>query len=415
MSAPLIGQPVRRKEDFRFITGSGHYTDDASKPGQTHAVFVRSPHAHARIKGIDSAPALAVPDVVAVLTGDDLKADGIQGLICGWLIHSKDGTPMKAGAHPALALGKVRHVGDPVAVVIAETHAAAKEGAERVVVDYEELPAVVAPEDAQKPDAPQLHDEAPANTIYQWELGDAKATTDAFGKATHVVELDIVNNRLIPNAMEPRAAIGEFDSGSGIFTLTATSQNPHVARLVLSAFVQIAPEHKLRVIAPDVGGGFGSKIFIYPEETVCVWAAKRVGRPVKWSAERSESFARRRPWPRSRDQGGAGARQGRQDPCLAREDHRQSRRLHVDFFVVRADLSLCHAPIGPVRHRRDPRRGRRGLHQYGARRCLSWRRPARSDLCRRTPDRRGRTAVEDRSIRVAAAAISSQAFRTKRR
>ena len=290
MSAPLIGRPVRRKEDFRFITGSGHYTDDASKPGQTHAVFVRSPHAHARIKGIDSAPAVAAPGVVAVLTGDDLKADGIQGLICGWLIHSKDGTPMKAGAHPALALGKVRHVGDHVAVVIAETHAAAKEGAERVAVDYEELPAVVAPDDAQRPDAPQLHDEAPANTIYQWELGDAEATAAAFMKAAHTVELDIVNNRLIPNAMEPRAAIGEFDPGSGIFTLTTTSQNPHVARLVLSAFVQIAPEHKLRVIAPDVGGGFGSKIFIYPEETVCAWAAKRVGRPVKWTAERSESF-----------------------------------------------------------------------------------------------------------------------------
>ncbi len=290
MSAPLIGQPVRRKEDFRFITGRGHYTDDFTKPGQSHAAFVRSPHAHARIVSIDAAAALALPGVIAVLTGADMAADKIQGLICGWLIHSKDGTPMKAGPHPALALGKVRHVGDQVAVVIAETRAAAKDGAEAVIVDYEDLPSVVAVEDAQKPGAPTVHDEAPDNTIYSWELGDAAATQAAFAKAAHVVELDIVNNRLIPNAMEPRAAIGEYDAGSGDFTLTTTSQNPHVARLVLSAFVQVAPEHKLRVIAPDVGGGFGSKIFIYPEETVCVWAAKRVNRPVKWTADRSEAF-----------------------------------------------------------------------------------------------------------------------------
>jgi len=290
MTAPLIGRPVRRKEDFRFITGSGHYTDDLAKPGQSHAVFVRSPYAHARIVSIDPAAALAKPGVIAVMTGEDLKADGVQGLICGWMIHSRDGTAMKAGAHPALAIGKVRHVGDHVAVVIAETRAAAKDGAEQVVVEYEELPSVVAVEDAQKPGAPQVHDEAPGNTIYQWELGDTKATDAAFAKATHVVELELHNNRLIPNAMEPRAAVGEYDPGSGIFTLTTTSQNPHLARLVLSAFVQIAPEHKLRVIAPDVGGGFGSKIFIYPEETVCVWAAKRIGRPVKWTAERSEAF-----------------------------------------------------------------------------------------------------------------------------
>ena len=290
MTAPLIGRPIRRKEDFRFITGSGHYTDDLAKPGQSHAVFVRSPYAHARIVSIDPAAAMAMPGVIAVLTGEDLKADGVQGLICGWMIHSKDGTPMKAGAHPALAIGKVRHVGDHVAVVIAETRAAAKDGAEQVGVEYEELPSVVAVEDAQKPGAAQVHDEAPGNTIYQWELGDAAATDAAFAKAAHVVDLELHNNRLIPNAMEPRAAVGEYDPGSGIFTLTTTSQNPHLARLVLSAFVQIAPEHKLRVIAPDVGGGFGSKIFIYPEETVCVWAAKRMGRPVKWTAERSEAF-----------------------------------------------------------------------------------------------------------------------------
>jgi len=289
MTAPLVGQPVKRKEDFRFITGNGRYTDDLAKAGQTYAVFVRSPHAHARINSVDIAPALKIPGVVAVLTGADLDADGVKGLICGWMIHSKDGSPMKMGGHPALALNRVRHVGDQLAVVIGETMGAAAAGAEAVAVEYEILPAVLAPEDAQASPA-LIHDEAPGNVIYNWHLGDEARTKAAFAGAAHVVELDIVNNRLVPNAMEPRAAIGEYDAGTGGFTLTTTSQNPHVARLVLSAFVQIAPEHKLRVIAPDVGGGFGSKIFIYPEETVCIWAAKKVGRPVKWTADRSESF-----------------------------------------------------------------------------------------------------------------------------
>ncbi|HEY0301921.1 MAG TPA: xanthine dehydrogenase family protein molybdopterin-binding subunit [Rhizomicrobium sp.] len=286
----LVGTPVRRKEDFRFITGQGRYTDDLTKPGQAYAAFLRSPHAHAGIRAIDTAAARLVPGVLDILTGADLDADGIKSLICGWMIHSKDGSPMKMGLHPALALDRVRHVGDQLAIVVAETQAAATAGAEAVAVDYEILPAVLAPQDAQAPGAPQLHDEAPGNLIYDWHLGDAQKTQAAFAAAAHVVALDIVNNRLVPNAMEPRAAIGEYDAGSGIFTLTTTSQNPHVARLVLSAFVGIAPEHKLRVIAPDVGGGFGSKIFIYPEETVCVWAARRVGRPVKWTADRSESF-----------------------------------------------------------------------------------------------------------------------------
>jgi carbon-monoxide dehydrogenase large subunit len=286
--AKQVGQATKRKEDFRFITGQGKYTDDGVKQGQTYAVFVRSPHAHASFSKIDSRAALQTPGVIAVLTGEQLAGDGVKGLICGWAVSSKDGTPMRMGNHPALALGKVRHVGDQVAVVIAETLAAAKEGAEKVEVDYEPLPAVVSPAEATK--GVEIHPEAPNNEIYDWELGDKAATEAAFKAAAHVVDIDIVNNRLVPNAMEPRAAIGEYDAGSGTYTLTTTSQNPHVARLVLSAFVNVAPEHKLRVIAPDVGGGFGSKIFIYPEETVCAWAAAKVNRPVKWTAERSESF-----------------------------------------------------------------------------------------------------------------------------
>jgi carbon-monoxide dehydrogenase large subunit len=288
MSATGIGASVRRKEDQRFITGKGHYTDDVNRPGQGHAYFLRSPHAHAKIKSIDSKAAAAMPGVLAVLTGADLAADKIGGLICGWMVKSKDGSPMKAAPHPAIAHGKANHVGDAVAVVIAETLAQAKDAAEKVKVDYELLPAVADPAKAQG--AAPIHEVAPRNTIYQWHLGDAKAADAAIKAANHVTRIDLINNRLVPNAIEPRAAIGEYDAGTDGLTLWNTTQNPHVARLVISAFVGMAPEHKLRVIAPDVGGGFGSKIFIYPEEVVCLWASRKIGRPVKWVSERSEAF-----------------------------------------------------------------------------------------------------------------------------
>ncbi|MFG1182988.1 xanthine dehydrogenase family protein molybdopterin-binding subunit [Xanthobacter aminoxidans] len=287
-SVTPIGAAVRRKEDHRFITGKGRYTDDMDRPGQACAYFVRSPYAHARIRHIDATAAKAMPGVVDVLTGADLAADGLGDLICGWMIHSKDGSPMKMGSHPALAKEKVRYVGDHVAVVIAETLNQAKDAALAVEVEYELLPAVA--DLATATDGEQIHECAPRNTAFEWELGDKAATEAAFARAAKVTSIDIVNNRLAPNAIEPRAAIGEYDSGDEAFTLWTTSQNPHVARLVLSAFVGIAPENKLRVIAPDVGGGFGSKIFIYAEETVCTWAAKKVGRPVKWTGDRSEAF-----------------------------------------------------------------------------------------------------------------------------
>ena len=290
MSGTGIGAPVRRKEDFRFLTGKGRYVDDINRPGQAHAYFPRSPHAHANISRIDTSAALASPGVVAIYTGEDLAADKIGGLICGWMIHSKDGSPMKAGAHPALAQGKVRYVGDHVAVVIADTLSQAKDAAEKIDVDYDVLPAVIDMREAVQPGAAVVHDVASDNVVYNWHLGDEAATNAAFAKAAHVTKLEIVNNRLAPNPMEPRAAVGDYDFGTDGFTLSTTSQHPHVARLVLSAFIGIAPEHKLRVIAPDVGGGFGSKIFIYAEETVCVWAAKKVGRPVKWTCDRTEAF-----------------------------------------------------------------------------------------------------------------------------
>ena len=288
MSATGIGASVRRKEDLRFVTGRGRYTDDITRPGQAHAFFLRSPHAHARIKSIDATEAEKLAGVLGVLTGEQLQADKIGNLICGWMIHSKDGSPMKMAPHPALAVGKACYVGDPVVVVVAESLAQAKDAAEKVVVDYEVLPAVVDPAKARS--GTQIHDVAPNNTIYEWHLGDKTATDAAFAAAKHVTRLDIVNNRLVPNAIEPRVAIGEYDAGMESFTLWNTSQNPHVARLVIAAFVGMAPEHKLRVIAPDVGGGFGSKIFIYNEEVVALWASKRVGRPVKWTSDRSEAF-----------------------------------------------------------------------------------------------------------------------------
>ncbi|MDG4874476.1 xanthine dehydrogenase family protein molybdopterin-binding subunit [Mesorhizobium sp. WSM4935] len=285
-----VGARVARKEDKRFITGGGRYVDDMVVPGMKHAVFVRSPHAHAQIKKIDVKKAEAMPGVVGVLTGKELKADGIGNLICGWMIHSKDGTPMKMGAWSPLAVDKVRYVGDAVVIVVADTKGQARDAAEAVEITYKELKAVVDATKAIQPGAPQIHAEAENNLIFDWELGDAKATDAAIKSAAHVTRMKIVNNRLVPNAMEPRAALGHYDKAENHYTCWTTSQNPHVARLVMSAFYNVAPENKLRVIAPDVGGGFGSKIYIYPEEIVCLWASKKIGVPVKWVADRTESF-----------------------------------------------------------------------------------------------------------------------------
>jgi len=285
-----IGAAVRRKEDRRFITGAGRYPDDIHRPDQLYAYIVRSPLPHARVNGVDSSAALKAPGVVAVLTGADMAADGVGGLPCGWGVASKDGTPMVEPPHPCMVVDRVRYVGDQVAVVLARSRAQAKDAAELVEVDYEELPAVTDIRSATADGAPQVWDEAPGNVCYDWAIGDAGAVDAAFAKAARVVSIDIVNNRLIPNAMEPRSAIGQYDEASGEYTLYTTSQNPHVIRLLMGAYVLGIPEHKLRVVAPDVGGGFGSKIFHYAEEAIVTWAARRVGRPVKWTADRSESF-----------------------------------------------------------------------------------------------------------------------------
>jgi carbon-monoxide dehydrogenase large subunit len=285
-----FGQAVRRTEDKRFITGRGRYVDDVTLPGQTYAAFVRSPHAHARITGIDAAEALASPGVLAVYTGADIAKAGLGPLICGWFIQNIDGTPMRIGHHPILALDRVRYVGDHVAIVIAETRAQARDAADLVAVDYDDLPVVADLAAAQAPEAVQLHENAPQNTAFFWELGNKTEVETAFSTAAHRVSLTLRNNRLVPNAMEPRAVNASYDAGTDDLTLYLTSQNPHGIRGLLSAVIGLGPEHKIRIISPDVGGGFGSKAFNYAEECAVAWAAKQLGRPVKWTGERSEAF-----------------------------------------------------------------------------------------------------------------------------
>ena len=288
-SLPHIGESVLRKEDYRFLTGAGQYTDDVVLAHQAHAVFVRSPHAHAQIQSIDTAAARSAPGVLGVFVGDDVAHDKINGLPCGWLITSTDGQPMKEPPHPILAQGKVRYVGDHVAMVVAETLEQAQNAAEMVQVNYQVLPAVVDIADAKSAKA-AVHTEAADNHCYKWAIGDKAQVDAAFAQATHVTRLDLVNNRLVPNAMEPRAAIGSYNRASDEYTLYVANQNPHVERLLMTAFVMGLPEHKVRVIAPDVGGGFGSKIYLYAEDVCLTWAAKKLNRNIKWTADRNEAF-----------------------------------------------------------------------------------------------------------------------------
>ncbi len=285
-----IGVSVRRKEDSRFLIGKGNYTDDINVVGQTHAVFVRSPHAHATLNGIDTSAAAAASGVVAIFTGDDLAADGIGPLICGVTVTSDDGEPHRAPVHAALAQDKVNYVGDHIAVVIAESLAEARDAAELVEVDYGVLPAVTDTATAADDGQQQIHEVAPNNMCFNWPFGDKAAVDAVFETAHKTSTLDLLNNRMVTNPMEPRAAIGEYNTGTEEITLHLTTQNPHVHRLVLSAFNQLAPEHKLRVVGPDVGGGFGAKIFVYAEELVVGWACRKVNRPIKWTADRTEAF-----------------------------------------------------------------------------------------------------------------------------
>ncbi|MBS0340379.1 MAG: xanthine dehydrogenase family protein molybdopterin-binding subunit [Proteobacteria bacterium] len=289
-SLPHIGEAYKRKEDVRFLTGAGQYTADVFMERQAHAVFVRSPHAHAAIKSIDISAAKDMPGVIGIFSGKDIDGK-MGGLPCGWLINNPDGTPMKEPPHPILAIGKVRYVGDHVALVVAETLEQARNAAEAVQVDYDVLPALVSVADAaKKSSGVSIHEQAPDNQCYKWTLGDKAAVDAVFAGAAHVTKLDLVNNRLIPNAIEPRVAVAAYNRANEEYTLYVANQNPHVERLLMTAFVLGLPEHKVRVIAPDVGGGFGSKIFLYAEDVALTWASKQLNRSIKWVADRSESF-----------------------------------------------------------------------------------------------------------------------------
>ncbi len=282
----LIGKSVKRVEDKRFITGRGNFTDDIILPQQTYASFVRSPYAHARILNVDITAAKDMPGVITIYTGADVA--GVNGVPCGWQVNFKNGDTMKEPKHPLLVADKVRHVGDAVAIVIAESQEQAVDATEMIIVDYEELPCVVDASKAVKPGAPLVHDDVPNNICYDWALGNPIAEVDeAMSAATHVTTLEFVNQRLVPNAIEPRCYNSSYDAITDKYTLYTSTQNPHVIRLLMCAFVLGIPEHKVRVVGPDVGGGFGSKIFHYTEEALLTWCTKQIGRPIKWTSTRT--------------------------------------------------------------------------------------------------------------------------------
>ena len=282
-TARVLGASIKRREDPRFITGKGNYTDDLKLAGLTHAVFVRSPHANAKIRKIDTSKASKAPGVVAIFTGKDMA--GVNSLPCGWLLPE-----LKIPPHMPLASDAAHYVGDPVAIVIAESQSAASDAAELVAVDWDVQPSVTNTEKAAAKGSVQIHEVAPNNEAFKWQIGDAAATDAAFKAAPVVVKKRIINQRLVANPMEPRACVARYDDSTGDWTLWVTSQNPHVHRLLMTAFVLGIPEHKVRVIAPDVGGAFGSKIFLYNEETVCTWATKQIKRPIRWTSSRREAF-----------------------------------------------------------------------------------------------------------------------------
>ncbi len=280
----LFGAKIKRREDPRLVTGKATYTDDVKLPGMLHAVMVRSPHAHARITRVDTAQTLRVPGVVAVFTGKDLQ-EKVGSLPCAWLVPNAD---LKTPPHPAIAVDRVRYVGDAVAVIVAEDRYTARDGAEEVRVDYEPLPVVTDAEKAVASAAPLLHDEAPQNIAFRWKLAGGEAAA-AFAQADKVIKQRFINQRLIANAIETRAAVADYRPSTGELTLWVTSQNPHIHRVILSGVLGI-PEHKLRVISPEVGGGFGSKIFVYPDEAIVAFCSRELGRPVKWVEDRRENY-----------------------------------------------------------------------------------------------------------------------------
>jgi carbon-monoxide dehydrogenase large subunit len=285
-----LAQPVRRVEDPRLLRGGGSYTDDVTPPGTVHGVVLRSPHAAARITAIDTAAARAMPGVLAVFTAADLKADRIGPLPCAVTLKNRDGSSQVSPPHPALAEGAVHHVGDPVAFVVADDVKRARDAAEAVVVDYDILPAITDLATATEDGAPLVWPEAKRNIVFDWEIGDKAATDALFAKAAHVTRLTVVNNRIVVASMEARAALAEYDAKSERWTLRTNTQGGWLLKDLLAEAVFQVPSHRFRIITPDVGGGFGMKIFLYAEHVLTCYAARKLGRPVKWTSERSEAF-----------------------------------------------------------------------------------------------------------------------------
>jgi aerobic carbon-monoxide dehydrogenase large subunit len=285
----VIGDGPKRREDLRFITGRGRYLDDLAFEGLAHAAVLRSPHAHAQIAGIDASASQAAPGVLAVLTAEEVRTDGLQALRPSVEVNAQTGKPFAFAPQPLLAESKVRYAGEPVALIIAETRAQALDAAEQVVVDYAPLPAVTTAASARAADAPNISAEVPGNVCFDWQTGDTAAVDAAFAAAAHVVELDLENHRIVTNPMEPRGVIGLYDAHTRRYTAYVSSQSIHITRDNTARALGV-PAEMVRFIAPDVGGGFGAKNFIYPEHALILWAAKRVRRPVKWIATRSEGF-----------------------------------------------------------------------------------------------------------------------------
>ncbi len=285
-----IGQPATRKEDQRFLTGTGRYTDDINADGQAHGYVLRSPHAHAAIERLDTKAAAQAPGVLCILTGADVIAEGLGDMPLIGSVANRDGSDCLVPPYPVLATDRVRHVGNAVALVVAETLDQARDAAELIEVDYAPLPVITDTRRAAEPDAPVVWEETGTNVCFEWEEGDWGATEKAFAEASRVVTAELVNNRLVVNAMETRAALGVYDAAADTYTLHATTQGTHLIRRCLAEFVFDLPPDQFRVITPDVGGGFGGKGFLYVEYPLILWASRKIGRPVKWTGDRSQGF-----------------------------------------------------------------------------------------------------------------------------
>ena len=381
-----VGQPVRRKEDDTLVRGKGKYTDDFSLPGQAYAWIVRSSHAHGIIKGIGTAAAKAMPGVLGVWTGADMAQANYNPFTCGLPLKSRDGSPLLQTNRHALVTDKVRFVGDPVAFVVAETLAQARDAAEAVELDIEPLPAVTNAADAAKPGAPQLYDHIPNNVALDYHYGDTAKIEAAFASAAHVTKLDIVNNRIAVVAMEPRVALAAYDKKTERYTLQVPTQGVSGNKVTLAKILNVAND-KVRILSANVGGSFGMKNVNYPEYTCILHAAKILGRPVKWTDERSTSFLTDSHG-RSQLMHAELALDAEGKFLAVRlERLRQSRRLHHRRLAGAVVAQHRQEPRQRLPHAAARRRHQDGVDQHHADGRLSRRRAARGQLLHGAADR----------------------------